>query len=66
MDELNLRPAASSGLGKERSVVVPALVAGESAGHGRRAAAQLRATRRRLHAHRFAASDSGFRLFRVF
>lgn len=66
MDELNLRPDAASGLGRERSVVVPALVAGASAGRGFRAATQLRATRRRLHPHCFAFGDAGFRPFRVY
>lgn len=66
MDELNLRPTAASGLGKERSVVVPALAAGAYAGQEPRSAASMRATRRRIHAHRFALGDAGFRPFRVY
>lgn len=66
MSELNFKPATLGGLAGDKSVAVPALDAGASAGSGARPGAQARRQRRRFSSTRLKLEDSGFRPFRVY
>ena len=64
MSNLNFKPATGGGLAGDKSVAVPALIAGAPADSNIRGKSQ--SSRRRLNATRLQLEDTGFRLFRVF
>ena len=65
MNELNFKPATGGGFAGDRTVAVPALDTSAATISTTRDGAQARHQRRRLNVLRHA-SDSSFRLFRVY
>ena len=66
MNELNLKPATTTGFSGEPSAAVSTRTAPGPALVSPRGMASALQRRRRLHAARFRFEDRGFRLFRVF
>jgi len=66
MNELNLKPATTTGHGAERTAMVANRAAPGATLTSPRGIASALQRRRRLHAARFRFEDKGFRLFRVY
>ena len=66
MNELNLKPAATTGHAAERTAIMASRTAPGPTLTSPRGIASALQRRRRLHAARFRFEDKGFRLFRVY
>ncbi|HLQ13238.1 MAG TPA: hypothetical protein VK130_08320 [Steroidobacteraceae bacterium] len=66
MNELNLKPATTTGQGAERTAIVANRTAPGTTLINPRGIVSALQRRRRLHAARFRFEDKGFRLFRVY